>query len=394
MRLDKFMDFLADADTKHKMILVIFVLAVMPAGIFFLLLNIYPSEEIVAYSGLYLVLLIIVLSPAASFFSDILVLRNIKKVNAYCRKAKQGIYQIPFDLPPEKGQENDFLRMKRNLYWMGQIIAKREAKLLDVLRELKNAQAKIVESIEYASLIQHSLLPSPRVLDDIFEDHFIWWEPRDVVGGDTYWAAKSREGYFAGVIDCTGHGVPGAFVTLIVHTLLEKIATAGSWNNPALVLQHLNQQMKAFLARNNSSPLVDDGFDAGLCFVNSGHDKMTFAGAGRPLFCGYDGKIHEIRGSRAGVAYSRVPEDTEYLNHTIEIQSGMRFYLATDGVTDQIGESNRLPFGKKKLKRLLSQTYSLPLKEQRLVLAESLEEYTGNESRRDDLTLLAFVPRM
>lgn len=381
---------MSDADTKLKMVLIIFLVAVLPAGVFFLLLSMHPPEDMASCVGLYLVAMIIVHVPLANFFSEILALRNIRKVNAYCDSAKQGQYRIAFQLPPEKGEEHDFLRMKRNLYWMGQIIAERETKLFQALRELKTAQRAIVESIEYASLIQHSVLPSESLLDSVFRDYCIWWEPRDVVGGDTYWVCKSREGYFVGVIDCTGHGVPGAFVTLIVHTLLERISESGDWNDPSKVLQSLNRRLKAFFARNHSLPLVDDGFEAGLCFVHTARNQMVFSGAGRPLLYSLDREIHEIRGDRSGVGYARIGEDREYRNHTIDLHGGMRFYLTSDGVTDQIGEITCLPLGKKRFKHLLAQTVSLPLGEQKQVLKKSLDAYAGKEDRRDDLTLFGF----
>jgi serine phosphatase RsbU (regulator of sigma subunit) len=389
MRLGKWLDAAADTDTKLKMTAIVFMLAVIPAGVCLLLLNKYPSDEMTAYFGLYLVVLIIIHVPLSHFFSEILALRNIKKVNAYCGQAKLGVYRISFDLPPEKGEEHDFIRMKRNLYWMGQIIAERETKLMDALRDLKAAQAQIVESMEYAALIQYAMLPPSRLLEALFEDYFIWWEPRDMVGGDTYWVTRSGEGYFVGVIDCTGHGVPGAFLTLIVHTLLEKIADSGDWNDPARVLQYLNRRLRTFFARNGT---VDDGLDAAICFVDTNRHELLFAGASRPMLYSWRGKIHEIKGDRCGVGYARVAEGVTYTRHTVHIEPGMRFYLVTDGLTDQIGGDRNFPFGRKRLKDLLSQTASLPFEEQREVLREALEAYTGRQNRRDDLTLLGFCP--
>ena len=388
------MDRLADMDTRLKMVTLFFVLSLVPAGTNLMFLYYYPSKEILPFAVLYLVLLIVVQFPLCGWLSSVMVLRNMRKINEYCQGVKRGMYHVSFSLPPEKGEENDFLRAKRNLYWMGQVIAAREEKLVNSFKALNHAKAQIMESIEYAGRIQHTLLPPASLLEEAFEDYFAWWEPRDVVGGDTYWVAPTHDGYFAAAIDCTGHGVPGAFMTLIVHGLLERCAGPQYGSDPGLVLQQMNILLRTFLGRNGAAGELDDGFDAAICHINTRCSEVTFAGAGLPLFYRANGEICEIRGDRMGVGDSRAAKDWCYTNHTVRLEGPVQFYLATDGVMDQVGGRKRLPFGKNRLKSLLEEVSGLPFAEQQRRLAASWRTYAEHEETRDDITLLGFsVPK-
>lgn len=390
MRYEKIMAYLADMNTKYKVIFMFYAFAVAPAGVMLVFLSNHSSRELTPYVGLYLTALLIVQLPLIGVASSLLTQRNIEKINDYCRNVKQGVYETPFDLPPEKGDEHDFVRLKRNLYWMGRIIANREERLMEALQDLHAVQDRLMESIEYAGLIQRAVLPGPDVLNRSLLDYFIWWAPRDVVGGDAYWAVETENGCLAGVIDCTGHGVPGAFVTLIVNTFLDKAPTRNFDGNPAAVLRYMNRRLKSFLGRNGPESGSDDGLEAALCFISNDRKKLIFAGAGLSLFCELDGRIEEIRGDRAGVGYSHVPVDMRYTNREINARKGMRIYLATDGVYGQVGGAKRLPLGKSGFKQMISKHRALPFHEQKAGMIEDFKAYMGNEDRRDDLTVIGF----
>ncbi len=384
------MDIIADMDTRIKTLVFFFILSIVPAGVNLVLLHHYSSKQIIPFAALFLVFMIVIQFPVCGWFSNAMVFRNIKKINDYCQSVKQGAYHASFPLPPEKGEENDFLKTKRNLYWMGRIIAAREEKLVNILGLLRFSQTKVMESIEYASRIQHALLPSSAVFNAVFKDYFVWWEPRDVVGGDTYWVTKTESGCFVAAIDCTGHGVPGAFMTLIVHILLEKTGASEFCNNPGRVLEILNIQLKQVLGCNGTASRIDDGFDAAVCHINAECGELTFAGAGLPLFYEIQGKILEIKGDRMGVGDHRVPVDYHYTNHTLQLTGFETFYLLTDGVTDQVGGRKGLPLGKNGLKQLLARVSGMPFQERQKHLTESWRTYAGQEEKRDDLTLLGF----
>ena len=392
--MNRVINYISDLNTKYKVVAFYSIVGLLPVGFGFFSLSLFPIRELYTYIGILLAAMIVIQFPVCNFFSEILALRNIKRIDHYCDQVKQGDYLIDFELPPEKGDENDFVRLKRNLYWMGQIIDNREKRLIQALRDLRRAQDSIMESIEYASHIQNAMLPREDFFRNFFQDYFIWWSPRDVVGGDTYWLAPGKNGCFVGVIDCTGHGIPGAFVTLIVHTLLKKLDIDQLMDNPAGVLESMNQQVRTYFGAHGGESKTDEGFDAALCFVNPGRHVMTYAGARMPLFYESAGEVHEIKGDRSGVGYLHTPVDMSYTNRRIDLDEDMSFYLISDGFTDQVGGEKNLPFGKRRLKRLLADLRTSGFARRKERLVDSFREHMSSESRRDDITVLSFSPKM
>ena len=392
--MNRVINYISDLNTKYKVLAFYSIVGLLPVGFGFFGLSLFSVRELYSYIGILLAAMIVVQVPVCNLFSEILALRNIKRIDQYCGQVKQGNYLIDFELPPEKGDENDFVRLKRNLYWMGQIIDNRERRLIEALRDLRRARDSIMESIEYASHIQNAMLPPDDLFRNFFQDYFIWWSPRDVVGGDTYWLVPGKNGYFVGVIDCTGHGIPGAFVTLIVHTLLKKLDIDQLTDNPAGVLESMNRQIRMYIGDHGRESNTDEGFDAALCFVDPGRRVMTYAGAHLPLLYENAGRIYEIKGDRSGVGYSRTPVDMSYTNHRIDLDEQMSFYLVSDGFTDQVGGEKRLPFGRRRLKSMLAKLRTYGFGRRRELLVDLLQEHMSSESRRDDITVLAFSPKL
>lgn len=339
--------------------------------------------------AVFLTAVVILFVPLSRLFSHLLALRNIRELNEQCMRLKQGDYALE-NLPPERGEEHDFMRLKRNLHWMGYAIASRERRLSRAMESLSDAQKQIVESIDYASLIQSSFLPDQRQLDAVFSDHFLLWDQRDKVGGDSYWFRQNEDGFFVAVIDCTGHGVPGAFMTLIVHSLFEKAASAECGNSPAIVLGRLNRLVKDALGQNEPGGMSDDGLDCSLCFVDRLRSRMVFAGANNPLYVLEDGEVSVVKGDRCGIGYVRSGRDFAFTDHEVETGPGKRFYMTSDGVIDQVGGPKGFPFGKRRLKEFMVRQADLPLKGQDRLLMEHVDAFRGDEPRRDDITVLGF----
>lgn len=386
--MKKIFDYIADINTRIKVLFAFFLLVILPAAICLFLLYQTPPERLLPMVGIYLVVVIVVQFPLCDFLSGMLVQRNLSKVIDYLCGIRQGRYHAGFRLPPEKTKEPDFVRVKRDLYWMGQALASREKKLMVAMDELKASQMKVMESIEYASGIQRALLPPAAAVSAAFPEHFIWWAPRDVVGGDTYGVWESRGGLTLVLIDCTGHGVPGAFMTLIVHGLLDQCLRGENGQDPAGMLDEMDGRLKRFLHRSDSPGAMDDGFDAAIVRIDPGAGRMLFAGAGLPLYVGSGGDVREIKGARAGVGDRRASGGGAFWNEVLDLDGITGIYLATDGLTDQIGGPRRLPFGKARLKKILAETAEMPLERQRQVLSDAWRVHAGSEEIRDDLTVL------
>ncbi len=256
-----------------------------------------------------------------------------------------------------------------------------------------DANRLLNQSLHYASRIQAAILPARRELASVTDDHFLIWEPRDIVGGDFFWFQRIPNGYAVIVGDCTGHGVPGAFMTLVAWGLLDGMLQSASIEKPSQVLSELHQGVQTLLGQDQPEGETDDGLDVGVCFVSDAGDQMVYAGAKFSLWHAENGSINEIKGDRAGIGYRRYPANTTFTDVILPITNGARFYMTTDGLIDQVGGPRGRSFGKKRLLEFITQNQELPMENQAEKLSRTVAEYQGDQVRRDDLTVMGFVPR-
>lgn len=260
--------------------------------------------------------------------------------------------------------------------------------------ELEKANRFINDGIRYASRIQTALLPDQGALVGLVDELAVGWQPLDIVGGDYYWAgAFGNKGVIA-VMDCTGHGVPGAFMTAVVASSFSRILHHHGHDDPAEMLTQLNRLVKTALRQDRDSAVSNDGLDAGICVLDRDRGTITFAGANLPLLVAEDGAFHLLRGDRMSLGYLDSPEDYRFTAREMPFHKGSAFYLFTDGVTDQVGSEVRQLFGRKRLQQVLTEVADRPLNEQMDVLFQRLAQWRGDERRRDDMTFLAFRPQI
>ena len=267
------------------------------------------------------------------------------------------------------------------------------------LTEIKESEQRaaaanqlILQSLRYASRIQSAVLPARQELRAVAADHFLIWEPRDIVGGDFFWFQPIEDGYAVMVGDCTGHGVPGAFMTLIAWGLLDRMLRTASSDKPSEVLAGLHRGVRSLLGQNEEGGETDDGLEAGVCFIKPAKREMSFAGARFSLWRGNQEDVIEIKGDRKGIGYRRYPQGTTYTDYTFPYDDRDSFYLSTDGLIDQIGGPRGRSFGKRRFLELLKQNRGIPMCAQEESFRRALERHQGEQLRRDDLTVLGFTP--
>ncbi len=248
----------------------------------------------------------------------------------------------------------------------------------------------ISSSINYASRIQRSILPDEGVLSSVVRDHFILWEPRDVVGGDIYWHGAWGSGCLIIVGDCTGHGVPGAFMTLIAIGALERAMSEIEGGDVGNLVSRIHQYIQVSLSQHYDGGGSDDGIELGACYFVPEEREMTFVGARFELFINKSGDISTIKGTKAGMGYRGIPYDQEYQENTIFLGLGDSYYLTTDGLIDQVGGERKRMFGKKRFKDLLIRVQGKPFSVQKELILQSLRDYQGKENRRDDVSVTGF----
>ena len=263
-------------------------------------------------------------------------------------------------------------------------------------QEIEEIHKLTQESIEYASLIQHSLIPDNNIFREYFSDYFAIWHPKDTVGGDIYLLENINENEcILMVIDCTGHGVPGAFVTMLVKAIERQILSQVKHSSnkeisPAYMLKIFNKNMKYLLKQENSDSLSNAGFDGGILYFNKKEMIVKFSGAETPLFYTQDGNLKVIKGNRHSIGYKKSDASYEFKEHTIEVKKGMQFYITTDGYLDQNGGEKGFPFSKKRFSNIIKEYSSESFADQQEVFLEELYEYQGEEDRNDDVTLIGF----
>jgi PAS domain S-box-containing protein len=266
-------------------------------------------------------------------------------------------------------------------------------KLEESLRE-KNS--RITDSIQYARLIQRTLLPNPENMKQLFPDSFFIWAPRDIVGGDFIFTDHFEDQFIIAVIDCTGHGVPGAFMTLIAYFALKNIVRDEGHRDPAHILKRLNFMVKTALRQDTDYALSDDGLDAAVvkCSLPSAANggQMIFAGAKLPLICISGEHIRVIKGDKQSIGYKRSDLNFNFTNHRVNIEAKMCCYMATDGFADQLGGRKEHRFGTKRFMNLLKENAELPFEKQREKLIRAFKEWQqlGGTEKQDDVTVVGF----
>lgn len=264
-----------------------------------------------------------------------------------------------------------------------------ENKVLERTKELNEKNAKIQDSIEYAKMIQQTILPDDIEIGKTLKDYFIIWKPRDIVGGDLYWMRKFDGGFLIAVGDCTGHGVPGALMTMAVNAILDRIVDDMCHDDPALILNELNRLLHQTLSKGSGKADLQDGMDAGVLYV-SNQGEILYSGARISLFIIEDGESTEIKGISYTIGTDAGHKGKTFVNHRVRLNQGMSFYLATDGFKDQVGGERRLPFGKKGLLAVLKSTQQCTMEEQKQIIWSTYEGYKKDEILRDDVTMFGF----
>lgn len=258
--------------------------------------------------------------------------------------------------------------------------------------KLSLALKKTKDSIEYASLIQYALLPSNDILQKYFKDSFTIWDPKDVVGGDIYLMEEiSEDEVLLMVIDCTGHGVPGAFVSMLVKAIERQILSNihdEKGISPAKMLSVFNKQIKHLLRQDNKNSISNAGFDGGILYYNRKEKIVRYAGSETPLFYYQDGEMNMFKGDRHSIGYKKSDPNFEFKDICIDVSQETQLFISTDGYFDQCGGEKGFPFGKKRYKALLEKYIDASFADKQEALLQSLFVYEDGAERNDDVTII------
>jgi len=260
----------------------------------------------------------------------------------------------------------------------------RTATVVAQKEEIAQKNKDITDSIKYAKRIQFAILPE----ESPFRDTFILFKPKDIVSGDFYWFTQIGEREFFSAVDCTGHGVPGAFMSIIGHNSLTKIVREYGILEPGKILTKLNKEVIETLHQRSDSGDVYDGMDLALACYHRDTGYLEYAGAFNPLYLVRNGEILETKADKVSIGRSSFKTLMEFTNHRIKIRKGDTVYLFSDGYADQFGGEFMKKFKYRNMKELILRIQPEPVEKQRSILDQTIEEWKGDVEQLDDILVI------
>jgi serine phosphatase RsbU (regulator of sigma subunit)/CheY-like chemotaxis protein len=258
---------------------------------------------------------------------------------------------------------------------------------MNAILELKNKD--ITDSIQYAKRIQDSVLQESGLLQKLIPNSFLLFLPKDIISGDFYWWADLVDSYVLAIADCTGHGVPGAFMSLLGTNLLNKVVKEYGITEPSAILQSLNIQLQYTFNQNNTFEESLDGMDIAICTIDKQNQVLYFAGARRPLLFIRNQEMGMLEGSKISIGEVR-SNPPPFKTVTLQLEKGDCCYLFSDGFADQYGGPDNKKFTFRRLKELFSHIAALPMPEQKKRLQNEFEAWKQDYEQTDDVVVLGF----
>ncbi len=259
-----------------------------------------------------------------------------------------------------------------------------DRKLIEL--EIQNKNRKIHDSLNYASRIQDAILPDNKIIKQVFPESFIYYKARDTVSGDFPWFVQTDDEIFIAAVDCTGHGVPGALISLIGYFLLNDIVKSRKITDPGVILDQLDEGVTQTLRQDSDDSKTKDGMDIALCRIKD--NEVQYAGAHRPLYFMQQNEMVEIKGDKFPIGGGIYKNQTNFTTHTIEVKKGDGIYFCSDGFPDQFGGPDNRKFGSKRTRALIHEHHHLPIEEVHQNFGNTWETWRADERQTDDVLMI------
>jgi serine phosphatase RsbU (regulator of sigma subunit) len=250
--------------------------------------------------------------------------------------------------------------------------------------KIADQNKNITDSIHYASRIQAALLPSEEYLKNVLPSYFILWRPRDIVSGDFFWITHENSMTIAVAADCTGHGVPGAFMSMLGIAFLNDLVNKDKIFETDHILNELRSNIMRALKQTGQEGGSKDGMDISMCAIDHQNLTAKFSGAYNPLVIVRNAEFIEFKGDKMPIGY-HIKKDELFSRHDIDLQVGDRLYMYSDGYVDQFGGQDGRKFMSKNFKSLLVETRNLSMPEQKIHLNQTIEKWMGKREQIDDI---------
>jgi len=317
---------------------------------------------------------------------------SFTKTSVFATEIGKGNLSIGY----ERLGENDLLgnaliRMRDSLRVyseeMEEKVRERTREVLEKNGKLELAYREIRDSIHYARRIQEALLPAEKLIYKVFEDAFIYYRPKDIVCGDFYWFAHREDEVVMAAIDCTGHGVPGALMTVIGNSILHQIVNFSGITDPAKILNQLDRKLLETL-RHHGGAITNDGMDVSVCRYRISKKELTFAGAKRPLYLFKKGELLEIKGNKFPIGSFQYDTEKLFTEHRLNVNAGDSIYMFSDGYQDQFGGPEGKKFMVGSFRELLQEIQQMPMKDQVSRVESRMQQWQGTMEQTDDVLVM------
>jgi len=254
----------------------------------------------------------------------------------------------------------------------------------EIIRQKKN----ITDSIAYAEHIQTAMLPNKNEIIEVIPNSFVFFKPLDIVSGDFYWVNKSQKNSIVAVADCTGHGVPGAFMSIMGINLLNTVIVEQEVSDPGEVLNRLNHQVIAALSHTDNNLQDKDGMDISVCSIDTESLLMKYSSAKIKVLICRDGKVIQLEADKYSIGKSPLFEKISFLTRSFQLNKSDMIYLMTDGYTDQFGGKERTKFLSSRFKKMVLEIADLSISDQKRIIKERIEEWQGSFPQVDDMLIV------
>jgi serine phosphatase RsbU (regulator of sigma subunit) len=269
-------------------------------------------------------------------------------------------------------------------------LEKQSQELKEQREELMLQKEEIISSINYAKKIQSAILPPEVYINELLNENFVLYLPKDIISGDFYWIKQIKNNIILASADCTGHGVPAAFMSMLGISCLNEIVQSKEFTNANEILNELRKEIKHSLRQTGKKEEMRDGMDIALCVIDSKNNVMQYSGAHNPLYIisnNGNSEIKEIKADPMPVGIHFLG-DKSFTNHEVQLEIGDTFYIFSDGFIDQIGGENNHRFTSERFKKLLVTIYDQPLYEQKEILEKTLKDWMGANPQTDDILVI------
>ncbi len=309
----------------------------------------------------------------------------LEQLEQYYDELEQKVKERTAEIHQQKEEilaQRDAIESQRN------ILADKNKSLEIAYHEIEEQKRHITDSIHYAKRIQNAILPPDDYIEKVIPESFIFYKPKDIVSGDFYWIKKIENKVIVAAVDCTGHGVPGAFMSIVGNDHLNYAVNVIRATKPADILDIVNEGVTNSLRQKSEITMVRDGMDMALCSIDFENRKLEFAGAYNPLYLIRNGEIIKIKGDKFPVGGFLDQKLNIFTNHEVDLQKGDAVYVFSDGFADQFGGPNHKKYMYKPFRNLLITMQDKPMEYQKEKLEKEFNEWKGNDVQIDDILII------